>query len=804
MALWKSLRVKEIPVGGFRGVYETAPATGRPLNVPSVVSNLVHDDPPSLSTRPGITALGSAVSTSATRGIHQYVNIAGTTVQTFAQSGSVLKRWDDSSSWILAFNGDNTFTKLSNPGTLPTGIGRSVDFGADGAYLAVGHEVTPFITIYSRSSDTFTKLSNPATLPTGLAADVKFSVDGTFLAVAHTTTPYITIYSRSGDVFTKLADPATLPAGDARGVAWSADGTYLAVTHVTSPYVTIYKRSGNTFTKLADPATLPTGVGDKSAFSPNGTYLAIPHATTPFVTIYKRAGDVFTKLADPATLPTGTGDGAAFSPDSTYLSIAHATTPFVTIYKRSSDTFTKLSDPATLPASTGNGTAFSLDGMNLAVAHTTTPYISVYSRSSDTFTKIANPATLPTGNGRNAAFSTDGIYLAVALQTSPYAVIYKRDNTITVPDKNFTAANLNDYACFFWAGTAPVKWNGSTMTALGGTPPQGEFVVQAYGKIFVSGIAARAGDVDWCDDEDPETWTPAATNTAGTATITQNTIKWAGFDARRGQVLFWTTRDVIVLIGPETPNNPDLWSNESVCRFGTPNGKTVRNVRGTWIWLTNSGERNGFVMWSSGEGDVVHQPIADSIDAIDWANIANANAWLDEGGRYVCSVPNTSSTYTWFTYDPEQNSWYGGTGASMRATGTVTVSGEDFTVVGSSVGLISKATGTDDNGTAIEWELVIGPSALGNAFVNKQITRIDVVLSKAAAATANLYVSTTESGSYGTAKVLAAGTAFTQLRVPVPVASGDAQRSGVFRLKISGSGTVTLHDVLIVTYESGS
>jgi hypothetical protein len=106
---------------------------------------------------------------------------------------------------------------------------------------------SPYITIYKRSGDTFTKLSDPSTLPTGTAYGVAFDPTGTYLAVAHGNSPYITIYKRSGDTFTKLSDPSTLPTGNGLGVAFDPTGTYLAVAHDGSPYITIYKRSGNTF-----------------------------------------------------------------------------------------------------------------------------------------------------------------------------------------------------------------------------------------------------------------------------------------------------------------------------------------------------------------------------------------------------------------------------------------------------------------------------------------------------------------------------------------------------------------------------
>ncbi|MBN2160657.1 MAG: hypothetical protein JW807_14810, partial [Spirochaetes bacterium] len=53
---------------------------------------------------------------------------------------------------------------------------------------------SPYITIYKRSEDTFTKLSDPSTLPAGNGVSSAFSPDGNYLAIGHLTTPFITIY----------------------------------------------------------------------------------------------------------------------------------------------------------------------------------------------------------------------------------------------------------------------------------------------------------------------------------------------------------------------------------------------------------------------------------------------------------------------------------------------------------------------------------------------------------------------------------------------------------------------------------
>ena len=60
--------------------------------------------------------------------------------------------------------------------------------------MSVANSNSPFITIYKRSADTFTKLTNPATLPASTGLGVAFSSDDTYMSVADVSSPYITIY----------------------------------------------------------------------------------------------------------------------------------------------------------------------------------------------------------------------------------------------------------------------------------------------------------------------------------------------------------------------------------------------------------------------------------------------------------------------------------------------------------------------------------------------------------------------------------------------------------------------------------
>ncbi len=232
---------------------------------------------------------------------------------------------------------DYTYTKLNTPSSaqLPPDNANCCAFSSDGNYLAVGHWNTPYMAIYKRSGDTFTKLSNPSTLPAGDIESVAFSPDATYLAtVTGDATPYLSIYKRSNDTFTRLSPPSALP-DRGRSVSFSSDGIYLAVGHSTSPFLTIYKRSGDTFTKLSITNDLAlSGTVYDIKFSPDDIYLAVATNASPFASIYKHNGDTFTLVQNlTSSTSLGTAFGISFGTGGLYLATARRYTPYISLHK---------------------------------------------------------------------------------------------------------------------------------------------------------------------------------------------------------------------------------------------------------------------------------------------------------------------------------------------------------------------------------------------------------------------------------------------------------------------------------------
>ena len=47
------------------------------------------------------------------------------------------------------------------------------------ALLAIAHDSSPYVTVYEQSGTTFTKLANPATLPTNIGRGASWDPSGT-------------------------------------------------------------------------------------------------------------------------------------------------------------------------------------------------------------------------------------------------------------------------------------------------------------------------------------------------------------------------------------------------------------------------------------------------------------------------------------------------------------------------------------------------------------------------------------------------------------------------------------------------
>lgn len=237
----------------------------------------------------------------------------------------------------------------------PTGGNRNgLALSDDGRLIAFAQTASPYIQVHPfggwATKDTVdyvgTKWANPATLPAGAPSnqnDIAFSPSGQFVAVGHQTTPFMSIYEIDfgASTLTKIADPASLPAAAVACVAWCAK--FLAVGFAGTPFFNIYSYDDTgTFTKLSNPSSLNPNDAIRLAFSPDCRFLfaggADQGAGVSSGYTYEYDGTTFQRMTAPATVIDGQIHAATFTPDSRHLVLLSGS-PYLRIYEAMSDQF---------------------------------------------------------------------------------------------------------------------------------------------------------------------------------------------------------------------------------------------------------------------------------------------------------------------------------------------------------------------------------------------------------------------------------------------------------------------------------
>lgn len=160
----------------------------------------------------------------------------------------------------------STFTKLTNPATMPPNNVNAIAVSRTSNHIAVAYTASNVgsVLIYTQTGDVLTHIT---TLAPGMTQidDMRFSPDGKYLAISHNGTGGLVIYSRSGSTFTQLNISSILPLSPGQSVTFSEDGKMMFVSCEVSPYLTAYKINSvtDTFTKTNNPSTTPSTYSDK-------------------------------------------------------------------------------------------------------------------------------------------------------------------------------------------------------------------------------------------------------------------------------------------------------------------------------------------------------------------------------------------------------------------------------------------------------------------------------------------------------------------------------------------------------------
>jgi len=211
---------------------------------------------------------------------NNYAVLPITDTPTFGTRGTDISRWGDG--FCVAFNSDNTYVALGGqnsdrvrvfPWNDSTGtVGTVADtynsnepndlvWAPDDSFLFVVGDSDLYAITWTGSA--FSTVYTQSLAGTGNSVAV--TSDGAYVAVAHRNSPYLSIYPFSGGTFGTVVQPTgdDRPDGQGQAVTFSRDDSVILVGHQSSPYVSAYQWSSGTLgTKYSAPATPPNAVVD--------------------------------------------------------------------------------------------------------------------------------------------------------------------------------------------------------------------------------------------------------------------------------------------------------------------------------------------------------------------------------------------------------------------------------------------------------------------------------------------------------------------------------------------------------------
>jgi len=361
--------------------------------------------------------------------------------------------------------------------------------------------------------------------------------------------------------------------------------------------------------------------------------------------------------------------------------------------------------------------------------------------------------------------------------------------------RKFEGAMMDDHL-YLTNGADPVKvYDGATIEDLEGEPPVSPYIAEGYRRLFLVNLPHQ---VVVCNPADPTNW---STEDSAALTISGkdgDIITWIQFYGTN--LYIWKRHSLHELHGPAKGYVTANWRDFRAHKVGTPNGRTIANVAGTLFWLSDSDNSKGIVAWNGGGyPQVVSGPIQDIIDRINWGIISCASAGTDGMGNYLLSVPldnNTEPSHT-IVYCTDDGSFWLWEDWKPSVYGSYRLHGYDESpVMGDENGTVYEIGGDTDAGTAISWEVIVGPAVLGSATQMKRVRRAYTIAAGTAQQTIQAAASPEDSGDFGDSYAIEfADDKITRVKKYLPLHTGEDMGGYVYRLKLSGTGRNKVYEV---------
>ncbi|MCM3746520.1 hypothetical protein M3223_04045 [Paenibacillus pasadenensis] len=269
------------------------------------------------------------------------------------------------------------------------------------------------------------------------------------------------------------------------------------------------------------------------------------------------------------------------------------------------------------------------------------------------------------------------------------------------------ATNFND-KLYLVNGTDKIKWDGSTASAIGGSPPAGaKFITNDNVRLWL----AEGDTIYFSKFQDGDNWT-AAEDSGSVQYYTPNGGYITALREFYGDKWVWKRDSMAVIKGTSYFNFALVSVSNDI---GCVSGKTVVEVGDTLFWL---GEHDVYAH-QGGKPSPVGEKVRGWLNKINWNAIDKACAFTD-GLKYYLCIPTGGSSEpdVRLVYDPRVNIWReANTNENYRR-------GWQFAgkvYAGDAAGQVwTVNNGETDNGGSITWGLTTGVFDEGYPEAEKQ------------------------------------------------------------------------------------
>lgn len=183
---------------------------------------------------------------------------------------------------------------------------------------------------------------------------------------------------------------------------------------------------------------------------------------------------------------------------------------------------------------------------------------------------------------------------------------------------------------------AVLKWDGTTIANLGGTPPKFQSITLHYERVWGTGIKTNPNQVDYSKDLNPEDWTQT-TNTGGLMELPT----WDGgtciaIESIFDNIVVFKTKHIFRIYG----TYPGEYQNKNVfTSVGAIARRSIVNATTVAFFLSS----DGIYAYNGTQTQLISSPIKDIITTMN-SNYSDKACGVFYDNKYILAIPTGNST----------------------------------------------------------------------------------------------------------------------------------------------------------------